>query len=84
MTVRIEEESTDNTIPAYKMCDGQIGVITDSSSNSYRGEVVQRIDKALVRLGYGRSETWNPIPEREGFRVRILPNGTRLVVEDNE
>ena len=93
MSVRLETEERDNTIPARDMRDGQIGVITLWSDNpkcSYVGRIVRmrtsdRADGRYLQDLTKPSDGWCNVDELGGTeRVRVLPNGTRLVVEDNE
>ena len=83
MGVRILDDRRDETIPVREMKDGQIGQITEwgGSTGRYGGTVVQRWGAKIVTLG--ASGGWD-LFTGDTYRVRILLDGTRLEVTDNE
>ncbi len=86
MGVRILDDVQDGTIPVSELGDGQLGKVTHWTSDiaENRGTVVQHFGDTLVPIGRPRLEAWHPIPQSDDCRVRVLPNGTRLEVTDNE
>lgn len=87
MTVRIVDDRRGGTIPVRELRDGQLGEITEwgECPSSYCGRIVQGLGElGLVTLGRDKKITWGSPLTSDNFRVRILPNGTRLEVTDNE
>ena len=80
--VQLKEKNKDNSIPVYELKDGQIGVITQWSALKYLGVVVQIIGDRLIIIG--SDEIWGGVPKTSQYRVRILPEGTELIITNNQ
>ena len=85
--VTIVETSPDDTIPVQELKPGQVGVITHWGFGvEYCGNVVKRTYRGGLEA-LGGEVCWDK-EDVETFddrcRVRVLPNGTMLKVEDNE
>ena len=83
MSLRLVDDRSDGTIPVRDMRDGQIGVITEwgGSTVTYHGAPILRQNSSLINLNSGGG--WDVFKE-DAYRVRVLSNGTRLEVTDNE
>lgn len=87
MSVNLKNKNQDNSIPVHEMKDGQIGVITDWDGSTYNnGKVVQRYGLDLIQLGKPSGDSWRQVIINKivGCKVRILANGTELLIADNE
>ncbi len=79
----LDKQELDGTIRASELKNGQIAEITKSCLSPQNvGLVVQRNGAYLDELG--RSHGWDMAHMRDDLYVHPLPNGTKLVVEDNE
>lgn len=81
--VRVKTDlSTD--VHVKEMKDGEIAVLTQwSAFENYSGRVVVRFDGRLYTLGAisGESWAWDRVKTLNNLhRVRILPEGTELVI----
>lgn len=73
------------SIHVSNLQDGELAMITDWTLPQFKGEVVQRFDNKLVRLGRGTDAGWSELPlitpERfPNCKVRVLKTGTKLVI----
>lgn len=91
MSVSLAEKKVDRSISIMDMKDGQIAEIVNWIYDEYPGYIVQRFGDGLVRIGHKRGDSWPNIfinlKDKEQInkcRVKILPNGTLLKVENNE
>jgi len=73
--VALENPEPDGTIPTSELRDGQIAEIVSWPAQIHEGAIIQR---------QGQHWCWNYVPENPECRVRPLPNGTKLVIENNE
>ena len=80
--VQLKEKNKDNLIPVSELKDGQIGVITQWSESRYLDIIVQRSNDFLFAVG--GVENWGGIPESTDCRVRILREGTELIITNNQ
>lgn len=76
-------DRADESIPAYAMNCGQVGVITSWITGSYVGRVVQRWRGDLITLGMSRGNGWKIDNLDHTCRVRLLVDGEKLVVVGN-
>lgn len=84
MTVRINEPVNHGLIVVDAIEDGQIVVIVKSSVENQIGLTMCRCGDCFCQIG-GGDTWWTEIKEvNDTIRVRVLPNGTALIVEDNE
>ncbi len=81
MSVELIREE-DGTIPVDQLSDGQIADVVDHPR--HRRRLVQRHGKNLICLGEEAGKSWSPCPGIAGFRVRVLPNGSKLEIINNE
>jgi len=63
--------------------DGQIGVVVDKRYPSYCGKIVQIYKNCGVSIGQPSGNGWTGI-ELNTIKVRILREGERLMIFDNE
>lgn len=64
---------------------GQVAVIIEwGAHNDIVGRIIQRYGDSLVSLGRKIGNSWTTIPAGEAFRVRVLENGTELLITHNE
>lgn len=86
MPVKLIEEKEDGTIHPSQLKDGQIAVVTAWTFPEHVGNVVIRRDDVLFSIN--RRASWERIclglNPRCDCRVRVLPNGTKLEIVDNE
>lgn len=84
------ESKGKNEIPVYEMEDGHIGVITIWAGRvEVIGSVVQRFGNYLLHIGKPYTDRWdNPFEDefyKSGeYRVRILKEGEKLVIKNNQ
>ena len=90
MPVKLEGE-WDSSINAQDMRKGQLAVIVswggDGKGSPCVGNIVQRYGESLVHIGKPRGDCWPNFFARghqDRCRVRVIPNGRHLIVEDNE
>ena len=80
MEIRLQS-GPPNTISAYEMLDGDIGVIVSwPGTNTYDNLVVQRYNNSLIRLGKNNGYSWSQIPDNKECRIRILTKGETLII----
>lgn len=81
--VSLEENSNDGTIGPGELKDGQMAVVV--SDDKYHGRIVQRCGGDLIAVGLPRGDSWPGNCGRvcEVPRVRVLGNGSRLVISQN-
>ena len=90
MSLRLVDDRGDGTIHPAAMRDGQVGKITSHAMDSFIGVIVERCGDYLAPLnkvmtgGTSPRGVWRLANLSETFHVRVLPNGTRLEVTDNE
>lgn len=65
---------------ARDLKDGQIGIVTENFENYY-GRIVQRFGGKIITLGKG---TINSFDDNCALEIRILKNGEKLQISDNE
>ena len=83
--VKLKQEYKDNSIPVSELKDGQIGVITQwSPIVECIGTIVQNNDGSLFVIGGTYQKGWNSITEKTDCRVRVLENGTELIITNNQ
>ena len=85
--LKLKETNIDESISIKDMGVGQIGIITEWNDEFINlGQIVIKTRQELINLTDG--DTWYKKifkdPEIEKFRVKILPNGTELVICNNE
>ena len=80
--VKLKQEYKENSIPVSELKDGQIGVITEWNNNDYIGIIIQRAGIFLFSLG--GLHRWESIPIAKYCRVRVLENGTELIITNNK
>lgn len=85
MSVELKEKQY-GSIPVSEMRDGQIAVIVKwGNIISVIDLIVQKHKKGLVSIGLETSCGWTNVSEtNEENRVKILKNGTELIIKDNE
>lgn len=87
MSVRIVERG-DGTIHIDDLEDGQLAEIVEwKLDHDIAGETVHRCGVSLIRVGERAGVaylTFFDTPTDSLCRVRVLPNGTRLEVSNNE
>lgn len=84
MPVRIEREPEEIGIPICDMLEGQLAEILRFPHFPVDvGKIAQRCDDDLIFIGveWAESHAGLFVEDRTDIRVRILPPGTRLVVE---
>ena len=72
-----------NVVQMKDLKDGQIAVIIDKSYPSYCGKIVQRYKGCGISIGQVSGNGWAGI-EYNTFEVRILREGERLTIFNNE
>lgn len=85
MTVcRLVNETPDDSIPVSDLMQGQVAEIVRCQNMSFVGLLVKRTaTESLESLG--GTLYWTHCAEYGGgFRVRVLPNGTLIRIEENE
>ena len=80
MAIRLESEYMTGLILAADMADGDVGVIVDGGS--YTNTVVQMFRNHLICLGKPYGKSWSE-GRHTNFKIKILENGTRLIVDNN-
>lgn len=82
MAVKIVGTAPDGTIAGDELRDGQIAVFVNGDP-TYIGWIVQQSGDRVFVLGkpsgYSFADGLN-----HSVRLRVLPNGTKIEVEDNE
>lgn len=87
MPVSLKKEPVDDTIAVYEMRDGQIGIITKWRLHDlYIGKIVQRFEDSIIVIGEESDNSWPNFCHNkfDDCRVRILPNGTQLTIQNNQ
>lgn len=84
MSVKLKNQEEKRGIPAYDMKDGQIGVIVNSVDNNGIRRIVQKYGRNLVSIGLKSPMSFIIMERSEDLRVEILPNGTELIIENNQ
>ncbi len=88
MSVRLVDDRSDGTIHIDKMQDGQLAEVTHwGTEGGPIGAIIQRRHSGLIVVGAKGDQCYPSFfdtTSSTGFRVRVLPNGTRLEVTDNE
>ena len=86
MPVELREAKPRVGIPVRNLRDGQIARIVewDTSPQLYVGRTVQRFRDALITVGESSDRSWNNIAQPDGCRVIVVPDGSELVVRDNQ
>ena len=82
--VKLKQEYKDNSIPVSELKDGQIGVITEWTNNYYIKTIIQKNQFVLIVIGGKCGDGWGKIPTSEDCRVRILEDGTELIITNNQ
>ena len=81
--LQLKEKNKDNSIPVSELKDGQIGVITEwSNDNDYLKIIIQRSGDYLIVIG--SPEDWIKITTNTYCRARVLPEGTELIITNNQ
>ena len=85
--LKLKQTNIDESISIKDMRVGQIGIIVKwNDYNINLGQIVIKTRQELVNLTDG--DTWYKEifkdPEIENFRVKILQNGTELIICNNE
>lgn len=90
MPLSLVKKGIESSIPVLDLRDGQIARITSWTYTSYIGQIVIRNQDDLIAIG-PNGDRWTNLfntlkdPVQQNIcRVKILPNGTLLKVEDNE
>lgn len=82
--VKLNKKKKEKQIVEMKdLKDGQIGVVVDKRYPSYCGKIVQRYKDYGVSIGQSSGSGWTGV-ELNTIRVRILREGERLMIFDNE
>lgn len=80
MSVKIHRESSDNSIAVRYLKRGQIAEITQWDSDSAQiGTIIQSCAGGKLEI-VGEANHWPDPPQQDECRVRILPNGTLIEV----
>ena len=82
--VKLKQEYKDNSIPVSELKDGQIGIITDWNHKGYMGCIVQRYGDNIITVGKGIDSSCQYIPTNTDCRVRIIEDGTELIITNNQ
>ena len=85
--MKLKQTNIDESISIKDMRVGQIGIITEWNDEFMNlHQIVIKTTEILVNIKNG--DNWNKQifkdPKIEKFRVKILPNGTELVICNNE
>ncbi len=85
MSVILLENAKEELVRPCLMKDGQIGVIVRCNTTKYVGRIVQRSGDSLISIGKRHDNYWDNLKDlKHDFLVRILLNGTKLEIVDNE
>ena len=83
--VQLKEKNKDNSIPVSELKDGQIAVITEwSNGEDYIGLIIQKFMCSLITIGKNHSGGWDKTPTSKDCRVRVLEEGTELIITNNQ
>jgi len=84
MPLRLVKDSEDKSIPVCELRHKQIAeIVIWSAWQGHVGDIVCQ-DKDHLR-NVSRGTAWDEIPEGDGNRVRVIPNGIiQLEVFDND
>lgn len=84
--MKLVKKGDDKSVVWSEMKDGDIAIIREWGAGQHIGEIVQRYDKFLIKLGGRKSDSWGDIfsDHTTGLnsvcRVEILPPGTLLEI----
>jgi len=81
MSVHLMEQEQEGTIAVSQLRDGQIAEIIQCSTPGCMGAIIERAGNCIRQIGGGILGTCD---ESSPVRVCVLPNGTHLIVEENE
>ena len=88
MPVNIDNIPPDDSIPVSQMRDGQIAEIVSWPCGLYIADIVQRHGNDLFAIGEESGARWAGFflttTTDTSHRVRILRNGTKLIIKSNE
>ena len=82
--VKLNKKKKEKTVVRMQdLKDGQIAVVVDKRYPQYKGRIVQRYKDYGVPIGNRAGAGWTGI-EGITLEVRILKDGERLTIFDNE
>jgi hypothetical protein len=83
MSVNLTIGDYANVVRMNELKDGQIAIVVDEKYPQYKGSIVQGFGRYAVVLGSESVQGWSNI-ENVTLKVRILQNGEKLTVANNQ